>query len=92
LRWVPAFPPKAVPGAAASHTEGEAAQAELCGLRTQLDAAGRAEQPLLALGDGRYDVVDLRATLPQRTVLLARTARTRVLYELPPPGAQRNRR
>jgi hypothetical protein len=92
VRWVPAFPPKAVPGAATPHTEGEAAQAELCWLRTQLDAAGRAEQLLLALGDGSYDVVDLWATLPERTVLLARTARNRVLYELPPPGAHRNRR
>jgi hypothetical protein len=41
VRWAPAFPPKAVPGAATSHTEWEAARAELCWLRTQLDAAGR---------------------------------------------------
>jgi hypothetical protein len=85
LRWVPAFPPKAVPGAATPHTEWEAGCAHVCWLRRELDAAGRAEQPLLALGDGSFDVVDLWATLPARTVLLARTARNRALFALPRP-------
>jgi hypothetical protein len=92
LRWVPAFPPKAVPGAAAPRKEWEAALAELRWLRTELDAAGRAAQDVLGLGDGSFDVVEMWKGLPERTVLLARTARNRVLYELPPPGAQRNRR
>jgi hypothetical protein len=51
-----------------------------------LDAAGRGEQPLLALGDGSYDVTTLWAALPARTVLLARTARNRVLHDLPRPA------
>jgi hypothetical protein len=92
LRWVPAFPPKAVPGAAAPDKEWEAGRAQLHWLRTELDGAGRAEQPLLALGDGSFDVVEVWKGLPERTVLLARTARNRVLHELPPPGAHRNRR
>jgi hypothetical protein len=37
-------------------------------------------------------VVEVWKGLPERTVLLARTARNRVLYELPALGAQRNRR
>jgi hypothetical protein len=92
LRWVPAFPPKAVPGAATPQTEGDAARVQLHWLRAELEAAGRVEQELLALGDGSFDVVDLWPTLPERTTLLARTACNRVLYELPPPGAHRNRR
>jgi hypothetical protein len=92
LRWVPAFPPKAVPGVAAPQKEWEAARTQLHWLRAELAAAGRAEQELLALGDGSFDVVDLWATLPERTTLLARTARNRALYDLPPAGAHRNRR
>ncbi len=92
VRLVPAFPPKAVPGAAAPRTEWEAARTELGWLRTELDAAGRREQPVLALGDGSFDVVDLWATLPARTVLLARTACNRVLHEMPPADSHRNRR
>src|ERR687886_804125 len=66
LRFVPAFPPKAVAGAADPRSEATAAQAELAHLRAVLDAAGRAEQRVLALGDGSYDVAALWATLPAR--------------------------
>jgi hypothetical protein len=41
VRCVPAFPPTAVPGAATLHSEWDAARAELCWLRTQLDTSGR---------------------------------------------------
>jgi hypothetical protein len=92
LRFVPAFPPKAVPGAADPCTEWAAGLAQLHWLRTELDAAGRAEQPVLALGDGGFDVVGLWRDLPARTTLLARTACNRVLYALPPTDAHRNRR
>jgi hypothetical protein len=57
---VPAFPPKAVAGAA-PQTEGQAARTHLHWLRTQLDAAGRAEQELLALGDGSFDALLVQA-------------------------------
>ncbi len=92
LRLVPAFPPKAVPGAADPQSEWAAAREQLHWLRAALDAAGRPEQPVLALGDGGFDVVDLWRDLPARTTLLARTARNRVLYALPPADAHRNRR
>jgi hypothetical protein len=91
LRFVPAFPPKAVAGAADPRSEATAAQAELSHLRVALDAAGRCEQMVLAIGDGRYDVTALWTTLPERTVVLARTARHRVLHELPAPARGRGR-
>ena len=91
LRFVPAFPPKAVAGAADPRSEATAAQAELAHLRAVLDAAGRAEQRVLALGDGSYDVAALWATLPARTVLLVRSARNRVLHDLPPAPRGRGR-
>jgi hypothetical protein len=92
LRLDPAFPPKAVPGAAPPQTEGQAAMAQLQWLRAELDTARRCAQELLVLGDGHYDTVALWTHLPERTILLARSAGNRVLCELPPAGARRNRR
>jgi hypothetical protein len=92
LRLVPAFPPKAVPGAAKPRKEWEAALAELRWLRAGLDAAGRAAQRVLALGDGAFDVLEVWRALPERTILLSRTACNRALRALPPPGAHGNRR
>jgi hypothetical protein len=90
LRWEPAFPEKAVrPADTPARTEWEAARAGLAWLRGRLDAAGRRAQRLLVLADGGYDVVKLWAGLPERTVLVARTARNRALYELPPPAPPR---
>ena len=92
LHLAPAFPPKAVPGAAPPQTEGQAALAQVQWLRAELDMAGRRAQDLLVLGDAHYDTVDLWTHLPERTVVLARTAGNRVLYALPPAGARRTRR
>lgn len=89
---MPAFPPKAVPGAAAPCTEWAAGLAQLTWLRAELDAAGRREQTLLLLGDGGFEVIGLWEGLPERVVVLARTARNRALYALPPADAHRNRR
>jgi hypothetical protein len=85
LRWVPAFPPKAVPSRTAPRTEAQAAGAELLWLRRQLDAAGRADQELLAVGDGAYNTAELWTGLPPRTTLLARCAKNRALFRLPAP-------
>jgi len=92
LRFVPAFPPQAVPGAAEPCKEWEAGLAQLTWLRDERDAAGRREQPLVMLGDGSFEGVDLWKRLPERVSVRARTARNRGLYHLPPPGAHRNRR
>src|SRR5205807_4342167 len=64
LRLDPAFPPKAVPGAAPPQTEGQAALAQGQWLRAERDAAGRRAQELLVRGDGHYDTVDLWTQLP----------------------------
>jgi hypothetical protein len=92
LRLEPAFPPKAVPAAGwPARTEWEAGRAELGWMRSELDHAGRQEQRLLVLADGAYDVADLWSQLPAHTTLMARTARNRVLYALPPPEQRRGK-
>lgn len=85
LRWVPAFPPKAVPGRTLPQTEGQAAASELGWLRRELDAAGRAHQELVAVADGAYNTAELWTALPPRTTLVARCAKNRALYWLPEP-------
>jgi hypothetical protein len=87
LRWVPAFPPKAVPSKTEPRTEAQAAREELGWLRRQLDAAGRAAQELLAVGDGSYDTAELWTALPPRTTLVARCAKNRTLVRLPEPAS-----
>lgn len=91
LRWLPAYPAKAVPARTAPRKEWQAARAALVWLRQQLDAAGRVEQWLLAVGDGAYSIADLFARLPERTSLLARCARNRALYQLPPAPSSKRR-
>jgi hypothetical protein len=87
LRWVPAFPPKAVPSRTPARTEAQAGAAELLWTRRQLDAAGRADQRLLAVGDSSYDTADLWTGLPPRTAMVARCAKNRALFRLPEPPA-----
>jgi hypothetical protein len=90
LRFEPAFPEKAVRGEdLPARKEWEAGRDALSWLRGELDAAGRQEQRLLAIGDGNYDTADLWTSLPERTVLVARTARNRALFALPPPEPKR---
>jgi hypothetical protein len=91
LRWTPAFPPKAVASRTAPRTEPQAAAAELAWLRSQLDAAGRAGQDLLAVADGAYNTAALWMGLPERTTLVARCAKNRALFRLPEPEPQRRR-
>jgi hypothetical protein len=93
LRLESAFPAKAVPAAdEPPRKEWEAALAALGWLRTQLDAAGRSQQPVLALGDGHYSTQYVWAGLPERVVLLARCAKNRALYALPTTQPARGRR
>ena len=94
LRWLPAFTAKAVP--AAGHPpcpEWEAGLAALGWVRRELDALGRAAQRLVVVADGTYATVELWKRLPAGVVLLARCAKNRALFALPPrptPG-QRGR-
>jgi len=86
LRFLPAFPPKAVPAALTSpRREWEAGLAFLGWVRGCLDQAGRAAQPVLALADGGFDVLELWRALPERVILVTRTARNRALYYLAKP-------
>jgi hypothetical protein len=92
LRIVAAFPEKAVrPDGLAATTEGAAGLASVRWLREELDAAERAEQPVLAVADGSYSSKHVWAALPAGVSLLARCARNRALYALPAPRLGRGR-
>ena len=92
LQLRPAFPPKARPAAAQPTTEWQAGLDFVRWVREELDAAGREGQLLLTLGDGAYDTVGMWRGLPQRTVVVVRTAKNRRLRELPGPYSGRGRR
>lgn len=85
LRFIPAFPSKAVPANDPPRREWEAGLLYLKWVRSELDQAGRPEQPILALADGSFDVLELWRQLPERVHLITRTARNRALYWLPEP-------
>ncbi len=86
LRFLPAFPPKAIRGEGGIRREWQAGLDFLKWLREGLDERGRAAQPVLALADGSFDTLEMWRGLPARTVLVTRTARNRSLYWL--PGSQ----
>lgn len=92
LRWIAAFTEKARRVAHEPCKEWEAAVQFLLWLRTQLVAAGRASQQVLMVGDGHYDNLGLWKALPDGVILLARSARNRVLHELPGEQSGRGRR
>lgn len=84
LRWLPAFTENAVPASLPAQKEWEAGLAGIGWVREQLDRSGRQLQMLLALVDGNFErAVEFWEKLPERTVVLGRTARNRLLYELP---------
>ena len=86
LRFLPAFPPKAISADVPARREWEAGSLFINWLRQGLDGAGRARQKLLVLADGGFDVLDLWRGLPERVILVTRTARNRCLYYLPKRG------
>jgi hypothetical protein len=92
LRWLPAFTEKSQPQATAPCKEWEAAVAFLVWLKQQMAACGRTGQRLLMVADGHYDTLNLWKHLPAGVVLLARSARNRVLYHLPAADARKNRK
>jgi hypothetical protein len=76
LRLDPAFPAKAVPGAAVPQREAHTGMAQVTWLRHELDAAGRPAQLLLVLGDAHFETLDS----------------WRALCTLPPVGARTRRK
>lgn len=91
LRFLSAFPPKAVPSKEPPRKEWEAGLAYLRWVRDELDAARRGDQQVVVLGDGSYDCAELWQALPERTSLIARTARNRHLRALPEAQTGRGR-
>lgn len=86
LRFLAAFPEKAVPSVAAPCREWQAGLQFVHWVRQQLDRLGRVNQMVLLVADGRYDVLDFWHGLPERTVAAIRCARNRALHELPERG------
>jgi hypothetical protein len=85
LRFLPAFPPKAIPAEAKACREWEAGLGFLGWVRRELNELGRAKQTILALADGGFDTLEMWRGLPEGVVLAVRTARNRALYALPKP-------
>lgn len=84
LRWVPAFPGKAVRAAGTvAAKEWEAGVASLAWLRAELDGMGHPAQRVLAVADGLYSNQHVWRQLPHGVSLLARCAQNRALYALP---------
>lgn len=92
LRWLPAFTEKSRPRATTPSKEWETARAFLLWLKQQLAAHGRPNQQVLMVADGHYDTLNLWKHLPEGVVLLARSAKNRVLWTLPGPTARKNRK
>jgi hypothetical protein len=92
LRFLPAFPAKAVAAGVAACKEWQAGIAFVNWVRHELDLAGRLQQRVLLLADGAYDNVNFWRSLPHHTVALVRSARNRRLRELPPPYSGHGRR
>jgi hypothetical protein len=92
LRWLPAFTEKATREVSPACKEGEAAVQFLTWLRVCFVQAGRPEQALLMVGDGHYDTLRFWQQLPAGVILLARSAKNRALYELPPTPTHGNRK
>jgi hypothetical protein len=84
LQMMSAFPEKAVAAEEQKRKDWEAGIEGLEWVRQQLDACGRKTQWVLALVDGGFErVAAFWRQLPERTIVLGRTARSRVLYGLP---------
>ena len=92
LRWLPAFTEKSQPQQTVPCKEWEAAVAFLVWLKQQLATAGRRTQRILMVADGHYDTLNLWQHLPAGVILLARSAKNRVLWHLPGPDARKNRK
>lgn len=92
LRWMPAFTAKSRRTVETACKEWEAAVAFLHWLREHFTACGRPEQRVLFVGDGHYDTVSLWHALPTGVILVARSAKNRVLCHLPEARSGRGRR
>jgi hypothetical protein len=92
LRFLPAFPDKAVLHEQTACKEQRAGLHFVAWIRDQLNAHGRETQRILCLADGAYDKIDFWRDLPEQVTALVRTAKNRALCYLPAPYAGKGRR
>ena len=92
LLWLPAFTAKAKRQTQPARSEVRAAQVALRWLRAALRTLGRGTLPILFVGDGRYDQVNLWRQRPPGVILMARSAKNRRLFFLPGPDMRPNRK
>lgn len=92
LRWMPAFTQKSDPQAHKPCQEWQAAVQFLTWIRQQLTKHDRDKQQVLMVADGSYDTLNLWKHLPDRVILMVRSARNRALYHFPPANAHRKRK
>jgi hypothetical protein len=92
LRWRPAFVEKAKRQVHEAMKEWQAGLRFVEWVRQQLDEVGRSAPKVLLLVDGSFDNTELWKALPERVVVLARTAKNRALYHLPGPYIGRGAR
>lgn len=92
LRWMPAFTEKSQPQTVKPLKEWEASVQFLSWLQQQFSAHQRPEQAILFVGDGHYDHLKLWQHLPPGVTMLARSAKNRVLYQLPNETMHGNRK
>jgi hypothetical protein len=89
LRWLPAFPEKAVLGAHAPHKAHLAGAACVQWVRGQLDAHGRPAQRILCLADGSFDKPDFWRGRPRTGRCTGGPARTRTRANRAPTARKR---
>jgi hypothetical protein len=92
IRWMPAFTEKSKPKVHLPCKEWEAAVAFLQWLKREFARWGRVDQAILMVADGSYDSLNLWKQLPEGIILLARSAKNRVLFHLPTGQAGRGRK
>ena len=83
IRCLSAYTPKSEPAEDPPRKDWEAAMMHIHLLREQLNQEGRREQKLIVLADGAFDKATVWQGLPDQTFLIVRTAKNRVLYNLP---------
>lgn len=84
LKWLPAFPEKAIAAEQGYQKDWEAGLQGIHWVRDGLDQVGRTGQALLVLVDGGFErAAAFWQGLPRHTFVLGRSARNRVLFHLP---------
>jgi hypothetical protein len=93
LRWLPAFPAKAVLKEHVAVKEHAAGLDFVAWVRARLNGEGRQQQRVVCLADGAYDKPDFWRGLPAHVTALVRTAKNRALcyFPAPYPGSGRRR-